>query len=845
MKNLHIPQCKALVALLIGIAFNFNIYAQSTDCEGAIGVCSNGDINANSSGPGSNDFAGGSGSLGCIDEEHQTLWLFVQVESGNTLGFTIDPIGSDDYDFAVYGPDRTCDNLGNPIRCSWAAGSSNTGMNGSSSDYTEGAGGDGFIRWLNVSPGESYYILIDNYSSTNQGFTLEWNGNNNLNCDVALPCPIIDLGPDTAVCDGSSLTLGGSTAPGVTYQWSTGETTSMIDVTQSGTYWLAATKDTCTVYDTIQVSLLESPIINLGADTTLCQGESITLDATHPDATGYLWQDGSTNATFTATSTGAYTVEVQNAICSGTDEIVVTFDQIPIIDLGPDTILCDQNNFVLDATSSNAISYLWNDGSTNATLPINTSGTYSVIVESAACSNQEEIEVTFLSSPVLNLGNDTTYCEGDEIVLSAYDAGTISYLWQDGSTDPTFTATTSGTYSVEVQNASCTSTDEITLTFDEIPVIDLGPDTTLCNQDNFILDATNANANSYLWNDNSTNPTLTVSSSGTYSVFVSNTGCSYQDEINVTFLNSPILDLGDDASYCNGDTIVLTAYDVATTSYIWQDGSTESAFTVTESGNYSVLTSNGYCENQDSIAITFLAYPEFELHNDTTLCDDDTLVLSASALDATSYLWQDGSTNQDFTVTTSGTYIATASNDFCSTTDTAIIEYRFAPVFNLPDDTIMCKGNDIELVVTNQPEETIYTWQDGSNDSIYTVSMQGDYAVEVENQCGVVSDSIFVQYGSCDCEFYMPTAFTPNNDGLNDNYKPLFDCDSLITFEFEIFNRWGEMVYSSTIATEGWEGPNSKNVDPMDVYAWVMRYKWSWRGKEMEYQESGFFTIIK
>jgi len=115
------------------------MYAQSTDCMGAQGVCSNGAINENSNGSGADDFGNGQGSLGCINQEHQTLWLFVQIEEGNTLGFVIDPIGFDDYDFAVYGPNLTCDNLGNPIRCSWAAGSGHTGMNGSSNDFTENA----------------------------------------------------------------------------------------------------------------------------------------------------------------------------------------------------------------------------------------------------------------------------------------------------------------------------------------------------------------------------------------------------------------------------------------------------------------------------------------------------------------------------------------------------------------------------------------------------------------------------------------------------------------------------------------------------------------------------------
>jgi gliding motility-associated-like protein len=685
----------------------FPTFAQTPDCEGALGVCSNGAIDANSSGPGTNDFSGGSGSLGCIDAEHQSLWLFVQIESGNTLGFVIDPIGADDYDFAVYGPNRTCNNLGNPIRCSWAAGSSNTGMTGSASDLSEDAGGDGFVRWLSVNPGDTYYILIDNYSASNQGFTLNWNGSSSLNCDVELPCPANDLGADTAICDGTTLTLGQPIAAGVTYVWSTGATSPTINVSSSGTFWLAATKDTCTVIDTIQVSMLTSPIINLGNDTTLCIGETIVLNATHPDATVYLWQDGSTSPTLVVSGPATYSVEVQNGICSGTDQIQVFYENIPAINLGNDTTLCDENGFVLNSAAS---------------YPPNT-----------------------------------------------------QFVWQDGSTTPTYLTT---------QN-------------------------------------------------------------GIYSVTVSNIACSNSDTINVNFLSSPVFSLGSDATFCKDTVIVLNSFSATASEYLWQDGSTNNLLEVSESGLYSVTVSNENCFKTDEILITFLEYPELALNNDTTLCENETLLLNALSPVATDYLWQDGSSNSSFTVTESGTYFVTASNQFCSVSDSVTITYLFLPVFDIGLDTIMCNGNSIELFVQDQLGDVSYLWSDNSDDSFLVVTEENIYWVEVANQCGAIKDSIDIIYGSCDCEFYLPSAFTPNNDGLNDVFQPIVNCDSLTSFEFEVYNRWGELLYSSDFAFEGWQGPNSSDINLMDVYAWKMRYKWSWRGKEMDLQKSGVFAIVK
>ena len=215
-----------------------------TDCSNFIPVCSNGSINESSNGAGINDFAFPGNGNGCLSNgEHQSVWLYVQIESGTTLEFAIIPGGgaSQDYDFAVYGPNVTCTNLGNPIRCSYAAPGgpygNNTGLNRAESDLSENAGGNGFVRYIDVVPGEAFYIVIDNFSSNNQGFTLNWSGDNNLDCTITLDCPVFELGEDTVICDGGSIDLGRNTGPNDTYLWSSGATTSTITVADSGLYW--------------------------------------------------------------------------------------------------------------------------------------------------------------------------------------------------------------------------------------------------------------------------------------------------------------------------------------------------------------------------------------------------------------------------------------------------------------------------------------------------------------------------------------------------------------------------------------------------------------------------------
>ncbi len=683
----------------------------ATDCDntfgngGAQGICSNENLDLNSNGPGGDDFSPSGNSLGCIDREHQTAWLFIQIEEGSTLGFTIDPIGYDDYDFAVYGPDRSCDNLGSPIRCSWAAGSSNTGMDATSSDYSEGASGNGFVKWLYVNPGETYYILIDNYSSTNQGFSLNWVGNSSLDCDVTLPCPVIDLGNDTAVCGGNSIEIGVPAGVNETYVWSTGATTNTITVADSGLYWIEATKNGCVEYDSIYVSLGNIPVVDLGFDTTLCEGESVLLDANVADALYYLWQDGSTFPLHLAEDPGNYSVRVSNDFCAFEDDINVAFDQLPEVDLGIDTILCDNSSFVLDATSPYANSYVWQDGSTNSTYASTVSGLYWVILENSACEFRDSIQVDFKMSPTFSIGDDDNYCEGDTILLSAFIGSATGYEWQDGS---------------------------------------------------------------------------------------------YLSDLEVF-----------------------------------------------ETGNYWVDISNDLCVTRDSIALNFLEYPALDLGTDTTLCEGDMLTLLAYSPLSTDYVWQDGSTAEDYLITTQGTYHVLSSNDVCSVSDTIEVAYDSMPVFDLGLDTIICKDAEYSLIIEDQGPNTTYLWQDFSTDSIFIVSEQGLYSVDVSNQCGTETGSVFVEYGSCDCNFFMATGFTPNNDGVNDAFEPIVDCDSITSYSIEIFNRWGESVFRSDDPAEQWMSPNNSDDYPMGAYVWAIEYKWRWRGSEMSNKESGFFTLLR
>ncbi len=176
----------------------FTAFAQAqSDCQTGIPLCGNSDISYTPTGPGSiNESLGG-----CLSTEHYSVWYSFTVATAGTLTMTITPNAQADYDWAIYGPNVTCGNKGTPIRCSYASTASGilTGMNMTATDTSENAGGDGWVRYMDVLPGEIYYMIVDNFSANANGFVLTWGGTATLaspfNDPALQPNPFIEPGP--------------------------------------------------------------------------------------------------------------------------------------------------------------------------------------------------------------------------------------------------------------------------------------------------------------------------------------------------------------------------------------------------------------------------------------------------------------------------------------------------------------------------------------------------------------------------------------------------------------------------------------------------------------------------
>lgn len=343
------------------------------------------------------------------------------------------------------------------------------------------------------------------------------------NSDVALGADVNSCAPYTQMLDAGYW-------PGSSYLWSTGDTTQMINVTQSGTYNVAVTTPCGILEDTIQIAVNPLPVVALGNDTSYC-GKG-TLDAQNAGAT-YLWSDNSTSQMLMVMASGTYAVAVTDVNgCVNSDTVNVVVNALPVVTLGADTTVCGV--YMLDAANAGAM-YMWSTGDTTQMITVTVGGTYVVaVMDSNMCMAADTVNIGINALPVVNLGNDAAYC--GSVTLDAQNAGAM-YMWNDSTTAQTLTASASGTYSVMVTDSNnCSASDTINITINGLPVVDLGVDTAFCGG-SITLDA--GVAASYLWNDSTTAQTLVATATGTYYVTVTDSiGCTNSDSIAVT-VNTP------------------------------------------------------------------------------------------------------------------------------------------------------------------------------------------------------------------------------------------------------------------------------------------------------------------
>jgi len=319
---------------------------------------------------------------------------------------------------------------------------------------------------------------------------------------------------------------------------------------QPGNFTVKLLVDNSGCIDTVSkvLQVHPNPQVTLSVKSaTVCEGSSLEISAGGGDS--YTWAPSAglnitTQAVVIAspiTNTN-YTVSVKNVYgCSNKDSVSINVIHPLTVQLPKEVAICRGNSTSLEA--SGAISYEWinkTDGLDNVTVadpvakPLNTT-IYTVVGtgEKQCFSDTAAITVVVNPSPVVQLGNDTSLCQGQVITLNAYNRNAI-YSWQDGSTSPTFIVKKGGEYYVKVDMDKCSASDTILINQLTTPYFTLGKDTSICEGQQYVLQPSLTITGSLLWQDGSTTPSFSVTKEGIYSLTVSNQCGTYTDSVIIT-----------------------------------------------------------------------------------------------------------------------------------------------------------------------------------------------------------------------------------------------------------------------------------------------------------------------
>lgn len=774
-------------AFLCGfILYTAPAFGQFQDCPIALVICSDTTFSVVPVDNGFDDFEHPNNRPGCLEVgkgattiEDNNVWIYFafrkDMPPNSVIEFTLDGEESDDFDFALYDADLTCDSLGDPIRCSFAPldciHCPKTGLGRGALDRAESGREieDGFVESVVVQPGQGFYLLVNVFYTQSRDlipFTMSWAGSAApyLNCLADPVCdPItINLGQDTLLCKGNqSFQLN----PGISgnknrlpFIWS-GDTAFFnrtdtlfptLQIPQnldkdSLVFYLSIDGQRCSVTDTLKIFLrsLES-VLAITGDTGICQNESTRLLAS-PGFLSYRWNTMDTLPAITVNSKGPFWVDAMDVHgCIWRDSIAIRVGPEVLPKIIHPAPLCEGQSTLLQL-NANFSTYKWQDGSQNPTLLVNRPGTYLVTVtDSEGCMASDSIQIS--TAPAANpvISGKPGFCPGELVEISVTQPF-VSYEWNTGQRSPNISAGTAGTYIVTVEDTNgCSASASFTLKAHPQPVANILGKENLCpNESNHL--ALDRPFKEYNWSDNSKQSFLVVGQPGNYAITVVDAnGCSAFDSIVITKTDLPALKIFTDTTICAGEVATLSA-SPGFTNYFWSSGEEGPSIMVRDSGMYSVRAVLESCETSDEAVVVVTQRSRFTLLGDTILCKGETAAMRI--LETFPVInWSNGLSGPTANFTTAGKHFVMAiDGNGCTYEKEFVIQLEIPDPFVIEGNTSLCPGQSGVLTISKPGLQ--YQWSTGASTQSIPVQDTGMYGVTVTSP-SLCKDSaqVFVGY---------------------------------------------------------------------------------------------------
>ena len=521
---------------------------------------------------------------------------------------------------------------------------------------------------------------------------------------------------------------------------------------------------------------------DIGEDVVMCEGEIANFIANVPLAgTTITWSTGDIGTFASTNKTETIIATAELGACSDADTVNVEVVPYPVFDLGVDLQPCADNLPTLGVPFQAGQTYSWSTGENNNEIVITESGPYSLEIDDRGCKASDSINVDIIFENYSLTLDDLTLCEGESINIDANNPWPVNFEWtlpsgsvanggvlfyEDVNEDQ------SGDYILNMEYLGCEYTENFNVDVNIVPESNLDSIERPCYDAlEYTLSVPDNSDYLYTWSTGDNVPEITVSESGIYTVEINNNGCIKLDTSEIIFVFEEFIEAFPDVTICEGDSLGFLAENNFLVDYVWTlpDGTESTDNNIifpqideSEAGLVTLSMVYNQCNFDTDFNINVNAQPELDLDEEATfdICDSLTIDIN-SVQPGSSIAWS-------------------------------------------PADIANCQNCETTTLTTTTSQ-------------FISVTIVDDIGCETK-------DSIYLNIGDNGLgdPLNIPNIFSPNDDRTNDFFVVPPLCYEIK--KFEIFDRWGNNVYSKDLHpgdTVEWDGRNHVGACEQGVYTWV------------------------
>ncbi|MBK6950090.1 MAG: gliding motility-associated C-terminal domain-containing protein [Haliscomenobacter sp.] len=564
------------------------------------------------------------------------------------------------------------------------------------------------------------------------------------------------------------------------------------------------------------------------------------------------WYDAPTGGTLLAsgdslvlsalTNTRAY--YVQDSVCAASSTrtpVIVAVNPIPEAPVGTDVSACGglQPFPALTLTTGAGLTADWYSSAAGGAPLLRDALTYSPTASgifyaetrnpATGCvsGSRTPVALTLNPTPSLSAGPDQEVCQGASFSIAALaSSGTppYRYAWSNGDTTAAITLlpASPATLSVSVTDSrACTAADQVVIRVNPAPIANAGPDLSVCSGQGATLNGSATGGTSpyrFVWSTGAAAASAPINpaTNGAYFLTVTDSnGCLGMDQIGVTVVVNPTVRAGSDQNICAGAAVALTATPGGGTApyrYAWTTGDSLASISVTPASSsvYSiVLTDSNNCSASDEVQIQVIPMPVASIQGSSQVCLGSSVTLTASG--GSSFQWNTGSTASRISVSPGVRTVyevVVLNSPNCSDTTSVTVEVLPLPAVSLPEQVTLRQGESRQLDAGSGADAYQWTPTEGLSctdcpDPVLQPQAGATYCVAATKD-GCSAEACIEVAVSDECPVFVPNAFSPNGDQVNDLFCPYSNC--LPEFTLEVYSRWGALLFAGTGSEACWDG---------------------------------------